>query len=557
MDKNYETRIDWNVPNAEVINNLNEQIENKIIIAKELKDCRDYLKACKEIKDTYESILFIDEKNHSALMDLAQIECVLGNTENAVKLWERAADAASTVEDKIKALSLICAGCREEGDYKKSIEACNKMISADGHCVEAVITLAEIYYQDLKDVKSAVSLLEKRYNATVRESEKTAYMCECLMAVRFLPEIRNPQIEKSICRRLRKLWTDDEQENKAGMFYIMSALEKALKRQDYKCFEYLYRTGVFHGSEKSFLNTRFKAIFQYEQLLKDGSVCSSLNQYLTDESHGRTHYKIMHDMVLDAIKVQKSLYEIRYNAPLFWKAMGSRFHELEQEMQTLCPLIGEYEHFINDESYDAKLKYILKILIVAPYGELTPEDKKEFYECCQDFFNKERRHEGRKVLGLLKSTYPLCYDILINRLLSQKTCSGKNQPVTVLINADGWEKETDTAGIQGFFELWGNQIDLPDCLRKRHGFSSKHKPVNGSGIEKKYEEQIMFQQLEFDKLINPSPLYMEQQRMEREAVDMEVRRNKKRKLRKRILIAVAIVLVLVFCVLIGIGIYNA
>lgn len=418
-------QYDLNMQYGNQVKDIKEKIQNS-----ETLEQRD--KYLIEARKIYLDILKKDAENADALWNLVRIEELLGNDAEAIqylKKLEKCVDG----DDKLSVYQRQGEIYRKIGNIDEAIKSYYAIYKADEAYTEAIKTLARLCYEDKKNIKAAIQILNDCINRSNDSKVKIVYLYETMRAVRLLNNSSYQKVEAVLYKKLQSFITEDRESNQANAAVILSCFSDILDREDFECFhrmEGIYQSFSVNDIE---LNRVFKAAQEMANLMEKGKVHKAIDLYLEEQWTKETREQIGRLVIKEAEQIKASLEIIKKEAPEYWKKVETELVDLEKLVNCKTDISKEYNSLLNDRTISASMKKMLEYILIENFVDFD-DIRDEFVRARDYFFEKEDREKFRYTLKKMKEYYPICYgifsDIFFDSESQDEPLEEKNETVT-------------------------------------------------------------------------------------------------------------------------------
>lgn len=397
-------KYDLNMQYGSQIRKLKEKVRNSETIEQRDK----YLVEARKI---YLEILKSDSENTDALWDLVETEKLFGNDLKAIQYLKRLEKCVED-NDKLQVYHQMGEIYKKLGKVDEAIKCYYSVYKANVAYVEDIKTLARFYYEDKKNLKEALQILNDCISRSKEARLKIVYLYETIRAIRVLNGSSYKKIEDKLYKKMEMPCTDNEDSNLANAAAILSCLEDAFEREDYECFHRIERAYQLYNIKDTKLNQLFAALQQIVVLIENGKVHEVINLYIQDEWTKEIRKKLGKLISKEAEKIRISLENIKNEAPEYWK-IETKLADLEKLVNKKLRTSKEFNSLLNDRTISLYMKRMVGDILLEGFVEYE-DIKDELEEACDSFFNKEDRSRIEHTLRKMKEYYPICYKAFEN-----------------------------------------------------------------------------------------------------------------------------------------------
>ena len=171
-----------------------EDIKDKIRNSETLEQRDKYLVDAKKI---YLDILKSDAENADALWNMVGIEELLGNDTQAIHYLKQL-EKCIEGDDKLQVYHRLGEIFRRLGKVDEAIKCYHVIYKADAAYVEDIKILVRLCYEDKKNLKAAIQILNDCINRSADSRLKIVYLYETLRAIRLLKVSSYQKVEDTL-----------------------------------------------------------------------------------------------------------------------------------------------------------------------------------------------------------------------------------------------------------------------------------------------------------------------------------------------------------------------
>lgn len=380
-----------------------EDIKDKIRNSETLEQRDKYLVDAKKI---YLDILKNDAENADALWNMVGIEELLGNDTQAIQYLKQLEKCVEG-DDKLQVYHRLGEIYRRLGKVDEAIKCYHAIYKADAAYVEDIKILVRLCYEDKKNLKAAIQILNDCINRSTDSRLKIVYLYETLRAIRLLKVSSYQKVEDTLYKKLETFRTDNEESNLANAATILTCFEDVLNREDYECFHRLEKVYQSYDINHTELNQGFIAIQQIVTLMESGKVHKAIDLYLEEQWTKEIREQLGRLIITEAEQIKESLEYIKKAAPEYWKS-NTELVDLEKVVDENLKVSREFNSLSNDRTISYYMKKMIECILLD--GFVAFEDiKVEFIEARDSFFEREDRGKYQHTLKKMQEYYPLCY----------------------------------------------------------------------------------------------------------------------------------------------------
>lgn len=393
-----------------------EDIKEKIRNSETLEQRDKYLVDFKKI---YLDILKNDAENIDALWNLVGIEELLGNDTEAMQYLKQLEKYVEAGDDKLQVYHRLGEIYRRLGRTDEAIKSYYAIYKADATCVEDIKILVRLCYEDKKNLKAAIQILNDCINRSADARLKIVYLYETLRAIRLLNVSSYQKVEDTLYKKLETFHTDDEESNLANAATILSCFEDVLNREDYECFHRMEKIYLSYNIKHTELNQAFISVQQIIALMENGKIHKAIELYLEEQWTKEIKEQIGRLIIKEAEQIKASLEIIKKEAPEYWKT-ETELADLENLVNENLKISKEFNSLSNDRTISYYMKKMMECILLD--GFVAFEDMKdEFVEARDSFFDKEDRGKFEHTLRKMEECYPLCYKLFADIFFEGKS----------------------------------------------------------------------------------------------------------------------------------------
>ncbi len=404
-------QYDLNMRYGNQVEDIKEKIRNS-----ETLEQRD--KHLVDAKKIYLDIIKTDAENVDALWNLVGIEELLGNDTQAMQYLKQLEKCVEG-DDKLQVYHRLGEIYRRLGKVDEAIKCYHAIYKADAACVEDIKILVRLCYEDKKDLKAAIQILNDCINRSADSRLKIVYLYETLRAIRLLKVSSYQKVEDTVYKKLETFHTNNEEGNLANAATVLTCFEDIIDREDFECFHRMEQVYLAYGVKYAELNQIFKAVQQIVSLMEKGKVHKAIDLYLEEQWTKEIREQIGKLIIMDAEKIKASLESIKKEAPEYWKS-GTKLADLEKLVNENLRTSKEFILLSNDRTISHYMKKMMECILLD--GFVAFEDMKdEFIEARDSFFDKEDRGKFEHTLRKMEEYYPLCYRLFADIFFEGKS----------------------------------------------------------------------------------------------------------------------------------------
>lgn len=364
-----------------------------------------------ELRRLYKEILKKTPENIDALKGLAQVEGIIGNTEEQIfhlKILENLLEGKA----KLDLYHRLGEAYRKLGQLDESAKYLQIIYKDDIEFDEDIVLLARYYYEEKKDIKQAIQILNDCVNRSDDSRLKIIYLCETLRAIRMLDNSSYQKVEEVLYKRLESFRTDNEESNLKNAATIASILGDIIARKDLECFHRLERIYLSYEPKHDKLNKNFEVMVKMAKALEAGKIHEAIEIYQENNWTEETKKKFARLLFEQAEQIKESLDYIKKNIPemlIMSEEMAKELKEIEELVDSKMDISKEFASLMKDRSSSLYMKWIIENLLIGSVIGLDSV-KEKLLEAADSFFNKEDPEKRNYTLRKLKEFYPLCFE---------------------------------------------------------------------------------------------------------------------------------------------------
>ncbi len=404
-------QYDLNMQFGSQVENIREKIQN----SETLEQRNKYLI---EARKLYLDILKTDAENIDALWNLVGIEESLGNDTQAIQYLKQL-EKYTEGDDKVQVYHRMGEIYRNQKKVDEAIKCYYAIYKADAAYVDDIKILVRLCYEDKKNLKAAIQILNDCINRSTDSRIKIVYLYETLRAIRVLKVSSYQKVEETLYKKLESFRTDNEESNLANAAAVLTCFEDVLDREDYECFHRLEQIYQAYGINHVELNQAFKAVQQIVSLMESGKLHKAIELYLEEQWTKELRGELGKLIIKEAELIKESLELIKKMAPDYWKA-NAELADLEKLVNDNLRISREFKSLSNDRTISYHMKKMMEYILLD--GFVAFDDiKDEFVEVRDAFFEKEDKDKVQHTLRKMEEFYPLCYKIFANIFFDGKS----------------------------------------------------------------------------------------------------------------------------------------
>lgn len=402
-----------------------EDIKEKIQNSETLEQRDKYLVDAKKI---YLDILKNDAENADALWNMVGIEELLGNDTQAIQYLKQLEKCVEG-DDKLQVYHRLGEIYRRLGKVDEAIKCYHAIYKADAAYVEDIKILVRLCYEDKKNLKVAIQILNDCINRSTDSRLKIVYLYETLRAIRLLKVSSYQKVEDTLYKKLETFHTDNEESNLANAATILTCFEDVLDREDFECFHRMEQIYLLYGVKHPELNQAFRAVQQIVPLMEKGKLHKAIELYLEEQWTKEIREQIGRLIIKEAEQIKASLESIKKEAPEYWKS-ENELVDLEKLVNENLKASKEFNSLSNDRTISYYMKKMIECILLD--GFVAFEDiKDEFIEARDSFFEREDRGKYQHTLKKMQEYYPLCYTLFADIFFTEAPVEKSNGNNTI------------------------------------------------------------------------------------------------------------------------------
>jgi curved DNA-binding protein CbpA len=384
-------------------------IENLVKKLRESENHQERQKILLELKGIYLDILKKDRNNTNVLVELSDIEDLLGNDTASLNLLKEVEGIVTYNTDKIVIWRRLGEKCRQSSNIDGAIDYYQKIYQQDISFFNDIQILARLYYEQKKNIKSSIQILNDCINRSSDSRLKIQYLYECLRAIRLTPNASYAKVEEAIYNKLKSFYSDNGDANTINAASIVMCFEDIISRKDFTCFHRFEDIFLYYKTENDELYNGFKGIQQLVAAIEKGKVHKVIFSYLEDEWTKEIREEVVRLIHLEAINIKPSLEYLKTEAPLYWSQTGELM-ELEKAVYEYLDTSKEYQSILNDRAISSYMKKIIEVLLLDGYMDFSILEN-DFITARDNFFSIEDKSKAQYMLNKMQENYPLCYKL--------------------------------------------------------------------------------------------------------------------------------------------------
>lgn len=395
---------DINLRFGNALDNINEKIE-KCTSQDEFK------KYHKEQKEIYLDILKLYPDNIDALRNLANIEDILGNSDQVLVYLARLEQLIKDDDEKIRIYQRVAGIFEKMGDIDSAIKYYYMIYKSDITCVDDVKKLVRILYEKKKNLKEAIIILSDGINKSSDSRTKIIYLCEILRTIRKSNNSAYKKVEESMYKKLESFRSGDEQINLENAAVILSCISDFMKDDDVEFFHKLEAVYQSYDVKNSELNQLFDYMQRCVKAYEEGKIHKAIDLYIGEEWTKEIKEELGRLLLKEALQIKESLVYIKKEIPELWEEQENAILELEELLNEYVDKSKEYNSLLNDRSISYSMKKMLECILLDRFVEF--DDMKDvFIDARDSFFEKEDKGKVQHTLSKMEQFYPICYKLI-------------------------------------------------------------------------------------------------------------------------------------------------
>ena len=411
-DSSKRKQYDLNMQYGSQVEDIKDKIRNS-----ETLEQRD--KHLVDAKKIYLDILKNDAENIDALWNLVGIEELLGNDTEAVQYLKQLEKCVEEGEDKLQVYHRLGEIYRKLGRVDEAIKSYYVIYKADTTYVEDIKIFVRLCYEDKKNLKVAIQILNDCINRSADARLKIVYLYETLRAIRMIKVSSYQKVEDTLYKKLETFHTDNEENNLANAATVLTCFDDIIDREDFECFHRMEQVYQAYGVNHTELNQAFKAVQQIVPLMEKGKVHKAIDLYLEEQWSKEIREQIGKLVIKEAEQIKASLESIKKEAPEYWKS-ETELADLEKLINENLKASKEFNSLSNDRTISYYMKKMMECILLD--GFVAFEDMKdEFVEARDSFFDKEDRGKFEHTLRKMEEYYPICYKLFADIFFEGKS----------------------------------------------------------------------------------------------------------------------------------------
>ena len=391
-----------------------QDVKEKIKNSETQKEREKYLF---EARKLYLNVLDTDAGNTDALWNLVGIEELLENDGKALDYLKQL-EICTNGEEKIEVYQRQSTLYIRLSQIDDAIKSLYHIYQADVAYIEEIQTLARLCYEQKKNLKVAIQILNECVNRATEDRLKITYLYEVLRAIRTSQNESYRKVEETLYKKLETFHVSDSDVNLQNAAVIIKCLAEALDRRDIECFRRIEKVYLVYMIDNDELNQSFKAAQQIVKLMEAERVHKAIDLYLEDSWTTELRMQLGKYVMEEAKEIKESLEAIKKEAHLFWQ-LSEDLEEFEKAVDKRLRASNEYRSMLKDRTISSHMKKVISLLLLegfVEYGHI----REELVEAKDAFFEEDKavfKHTLRK----LEEYYPACFTAFSEVFLNGKS----------------------------------------------------------------------------------------------------------------------------------------
>lgn len=393
-----KTKYDIKLRFGKALNDIIEKIDN----CTSREQLRKYYLEKRQI---YLDILNLYPNDIDALINLADIEIVLENNEQALKYLSQLEELTKD-EEKINIYQRVAGLFEKMGNMDSAIKYYYLIYKSDITYVTEIKKLVRILYENMNNLKETMLILSDCINKSTDSRIKIIYLCEILRAIRRTKNSAYKQVEEAMYKKLESFRSDDEQINLANAEILVSCISDFMNDEDFAFFHKLEAVFLSYEVKNTECTQLFEALQRSVKFFEEGKSHKAIELYMGKEWTSEIKEEFARLIMKEAEQIKESLECIKKEIPEYWEEEKNAFSDLEELINEYIEKSREYNLILNDRSISYFMKKIIECIFLQ---ELVAfDDIKDVYiEAKDSFFEKEDKGMVQHTLRKMEQCYPI------------------------------------------------------------------------------------------------------------------------------------------------------
>lgn len=394
------------------------EIQTRLPGCSDPEETRQYLLQAKML---YKKIINLNLLNLEALDNLFELTELLKAEREALAYLPELEKEAQMIKEKRAAAEIwhwIAEKYRKYHLTEPAIHAYCQVYQADAEQTEDVITYARLLYENKKDLKQAIQVLNNSVNRTQNKAIKVMYLSEILRAIRETGSTSYTRMESAIPEKINLLVFSSTDDNPAvaGLFPSMA---ECLEKRRLVPFHQLERIYLRCAVEDPELNHVFYSYQQIADAMEAGRYHEVINLFTEENWTDEMRKKIAHYIADDAAQIKESLLYLQEHAPLVWQG-NSELQNLENLVDQNLSLSNELREIKNDRAISKYMREMIEMFLL---GAVIPADelKDDFQVVKNAFFQREQPEKIQQTLERMELVYRRAFHLFSNRFFNGRS----------------------------------------------------------------------------------------------------------------------------------------
>lgn len=145
----------------------------------------------------------------------------------------------------------------KQGKIDEAIECLLNIYKADVSYADDIKKLVRLYYEDKKNLKSVIPILNDCVDRCLEVKLKNIYLCETLRAVRILKSSSYQKLEETLCQKMES-FSAEAKRNPENAEVLVTYMQDAVERKDFEGFHKLEKVYRLYDTKDVKLHQKFR-----------------------------------------------------------------------------------------------------------------------------------------------------------------------------------------------------------------------------------------------------------------------------------------------------------
>ena len=357
-----------------------------------------------EIYNISLKIIAEDPDNTDALHDLCEVCILRKDSEKLLGYLSRYLSATEKDPDEINKLSTL--GYIADKYYKldKTDEAVNvlkKLCEYDkkGKCFKDILALARIYYEEKKELKQALVLLNDSAKKSDSSVNQAVYYCECYRALSCFTNADNAKLKNVIVAKILSYKNTDEDNKRRIENYLSYTLLFDLQHKalDETCLSIMSLCLQFDSDSFRKLTDEANSFIKFKN---GGKYHEAIRLYISEEETLEIRLQFNDFIFSDYTAIYSSLEQIEKVFPSIWLS-NEKYQKFKAFLEREKDFLSQCEKFNRNMLFDKSLKTIVNYMY-SPFID-HEEVSDQFKKALESFFHENNRKRAEWMLNRIQN----------------------------------------------------------------------------------------------------------------------------------------------------------